>query len=66
MEILHKWGKDNVVVDALSRKDDGVKAYTISVAVPYWLDKIWGEYAKDPDTCALIKVRGLEEWHPLV
>ena len=50
MEILHKQGKDNVVVDALSRKDE-VKAYAISVAVPDWLDKIRGKYAKDPDMC---------------
>ena len=40
MEILHKRGKDNVVVDALSRKDEEVKAYIISVAVPEWLDEI--------------------------
>ena len=53
MEILHKWGKDNVVVDDLSRKDE-VKAYAISVAVPDRLDEIRGEYAKDPDTCTLV------------
>ena len=34
MEILHKRGKNNVVVDALSRKDEEVKAYAISIAVP--------------------------------
>ena len=50
----HKQGRDNVVVDALSWKDEDVKACAISVAVPDWLDKIRGEYAKDPDTCALI------------
>ena len=38
MEILHKQGKDNVIVDALSRKDEEVKAYAISVIVPDWLD----------------------------
>ena len=54
MEILHKRGKDNVVADAFSRKDEEGKAYTISVVVPDWLDEIRGEYAKDPDTCALI------------
>ena len=54
MEILHKRGRDNVVADALFRKDEEVKAFAISVAVPDWLDKIRGEYAKDPDTCALI------------
>ena len=40
MEILHKRGKDNVVVDALSRKDEQVKTYAISVAAPDWLDEI--------------------------
>ena len=59
MEILHKWGKDNVVDDALSRNDDEFKDYAISVAVPDWLDEIWKEYAKDPKTCSLIKVRDL-------
>ena len=54
MEILHKRGKDNVVVDSLSRKDEEVKAYAISVADLDWLDEIRGEYAKDPDTRALI------------
>ena len=54
MEILHKKGKDNVVVDALSWKDEEVKAYAILVPVPDWLDEIRGEYAKDPDTCFLI------------
>ena len=54
MEILHKWGKDNVVVDALSRKYEEVKAYATLVTVPDWLDEIRGEYAKYPDPCALI------------
>ena len=54
MEILHKRGKDNVVVDALSQKDEEVKAYAISVAVSNWLDEIRGEYANEPDICALI------------
>ena len=44
MEILHKQGKDNVVVDALSLKDEEVEAYANSVAVPDWLDEIRGEY----------------------
>ena len=54
MEILHKRGKHNVVVDALSWKDEEVKAYAIWVAVPDWLDEIQGEYAKEPDTYTLI------------
>ena len=54
MEILHKRGKDNVVINALSQKDEGVKAYAIWVAIPDWLDKIRGEFGKDPDTYSLI------------
>ena len=54
MERLHKRGKDNVVFDALSRKYEEFKYYAISVAVPYFLDEIWGEYAKESGICALI------------
>ena len=54
LEILHKRGKDNVVADALSQRDEEAKSYTISVAIPEWLDEIRSEYAKDPDTYALI------------
>ena len=39
MEILHKRGKDNLVVDSLSRKDE-VQTYAISIVIPEWLDKI--------------------------
>ena len=34
MEILHKKGKDNLVVDALSRRDEEDKVFAILVAVP--------------------------------
>ena len=54
MEILHKRGKDNVFVDALSQNDEEVKAYAISTYVIDWLDEIQGEYVKDPDTYTLI------------
>ena len=46
MEILHKRGKDNVVADSLSQKDEEVKAYAILVAALGRLDEIRGEYAK--------------------
>ena len=46
MEILHKRGKDNLVADALSRKDE-VQTYAISIVIPEWLDEIRREYAKD-------------------
>ena len=34
MDILHKNGKDNVVVDALSRKDEEVQVYAVSIVIP--------------------------------
>ena len=34
MEILHKNGKDNVVFDALSRKNEGVQVYDVSMVIP--------------------------------
>ena len=54
MEILHKRGKDNLVDDALSRKDE-VQTYAISIIILEWLEKIQREYAKDPNTHALIE-----------
>ena len=54
MEILHKRGKDNLVIDALSRKDE-VQTYAISIVIPEWLDEIQREQAKDPNTCTLIE-----------
>ena len=40
MEIIHKKGKGNIVVDALSRKDEEVNAYATIVVIPDWLDEI--------------------------
>ena len=34
MDILHKKGKDNVVADALSRKDEEVQVYAVSMVIP--------------------------------
>ena len=54
LDILHKRGKGNIVVDSLSRKDE-VQIYAISIVIPECLDEIQREYAKDPNTCALIE-----------
>jgi hypothetical protein len=54
MEILHKRGKDNIVDDALSRKDEETQVFPISIAIPDWLDEIRTEYAKNPKTCSII------------
>ena len=48
MEIIHKKGKENVVADALSRKDEDITSYSISVTTLEWLDEIWSEYMKEP------------------
>ena len=54
MDILHMKGKDNVVANALSRKDEESSLLAILIVVPEWLNKVWNEYAKDPETCAII------------
>ena len=54
MEIIHKRGKDNIVADSLSRKDEEKQVLAISIAIPKWLDEIQTEYAKNPETCSII------------
>ena len=54
MEIIHKKGKENVVADALSRKDEDITSYSISVTILEWLNEIQTEYAKDPETRTII------------
>jgi len=40
MEILHKRGKDNIVVDALSRKYEEAQVFAVSITIPEWLNEI--------------------------
>ena len=47
-------GKENVVADALSRKDEDITSYSISVAILEWMNEIRSEYAKDPETSTII------------
>ena len=47
MDILHIKGKDNVVADALSRKDEEVQVYAVWMVIPEVLDEIRTEYAKN-------------------
>ena len=54
MEIIHKKGKENVVTDVLSRKYEDITSYSISIAIPEWLNEIQSEYAKDPETSTII------------
>jgi hypothetical protein len=46
--------KVNIVVDALSRKDEEKQVFAISIAIPKWLDEIRTEYAKNPETFSII------------
>ena len=48
-EIIYKKGKQNVVVDALSRKDEDVEAllYVISIIQPDWIAKAMDEWKND-------------------
>ena len=40
MDILHKKGKDNIITDALSRKDKESSLLAILVVVQEWLNEI--------------------------
>ena len=54
MEIIHKKGKDNVVADALSKKDEEMNSYLVTVVIPEYLDEIRSECARDPETSEII------------
>jgi hypothetical protein len=48
-EIIYKKGKENVVVDALSRKyEDKRSLFSHSFIVPYWLQVVRQEWLQDP------------------
>jgi hypothetical protein len=55
-EIIYNKGKDNVVVDALSRKyeDDG-SLFSLSFIVPDWLQAIRQEWLHDPKSSHMIQ-----------
>jgi hypothetical protein len=55
-EIIYKKGKENVVVDALSRQfeDDG-SMFTLSLPVPGWLEDAHTEWFTNETTCQLIQ-----------
>ena len=50
-EIIYKNGKKNVVVDALFRKDEDVKAlfYDISIIQLDWIDEARDEWKNDEE-----------------
>ena len=56
-EIIYKKGKLNVVVDALSRKNEEVKALLCGILImqPGWITEARDEWKKDEEVWALIQ-----------
>jgi hypothetical protein len=55
-EIIYKKGKENVVVDALSRKyEEEGSLFSLSFIVPYWLQVVHQEWLQDPKISHLIQ-----------
>ena len=56
-EIIYKKGKQNVVADALSRKDEDVEAFlcAISIIQPDWINEAREEWKNDEEVWALIQ-----------
>jgi hypothetical protein len=55
-EIIYKKGKDNVVVDALSRKyEDEGSIFSLSFVVPDWIPVVRQEWLHDPKILHLIQ-----------
>jgi hypothetical protein len=55
-EIIYKKGKDNVVVDVLSRKyEEEGSLFSLSFIVPAWLQVVCQEWLQDPKSSHLIQ-----------
>eukprot|EP00253_Pinus_taeda_P032365 PITA_32365 len=56
-EIIYKKGKQNVVADALSRKDEDVEAFlcAISIIQPDWINEASDEWKNDEEVWTLIQ-----------
>jgi hypothetical protein len=63
-EIIYKKIKDNVVVDALSKKyEDEPSLFSLSFIVPDWLQDVRQEWIHDPKSSRLIDPGGYR-WPP--
>jgi hypothetical protein len=49
-EIIYKKGKDNVVVDALSRIEEASSLYSITSSIHVWLEEAHHEWQEDNST----------------
>jgi len=56
-EIIFKKGKQNLVVDALSGRDEDVEPllYAISIIQPNWITKVRKEWKNDKEVWTLIQ-----------
>jgi hypothetical protein len=55
-EILYKKGKENQVVDSLSRKEEGdVTLCSISIVIPEWISDVQAKYVKNLEIKKIIK-----------
>ena len=56
-EIIYKKGKQNVVADALSRKDEDVEAFlcAISIIQPDWINEARDQWKNDEEVWSLIQ-----------
>jgi hypothetical protein len=65
-EIIYKKGKDNFVVDALSRKyEDEGSFFSLSFIVPDWLQAVRQEWLQDPKSLYMIQQLQLKAPAPL-
>jgi len=55
-DILYKKGKENLVVDRLSRKlDNDSTLCVLSIIIPKWISEVQTEYIKNPEIRRIIE-----------